>query len=88
MQSSQMCVQRRWGSDYTQQEDKQGSRQYLQPFAGCNHILILKVITAVAANRDVTISIPKEIPTKIKAGGQAILTEHPVTGARFLSDSF
>jgi hypothetical protein len=79
-----MCVQRRWGSKYTQQEDEQGSRQYLQPFARCKHIQILKVITAVTANRDVTISIPKEIPTKIKAAGQAILTEHPVSGAGFL----
>jgi hypothetical protein len=69
---------------YTQQDTEQGSRQYLQPFAGCRHIQILEVITAVTANRNVTVSIYKKIQTKIKAGGQAILTEHPVSGTHFL----
>jgi hypothetical protein len=71
-------------SRYTQQEDEQGSRQYLQQFAGCKHIRILKAITAVAANRDVTISIFTKVPTKIKTEGKAILTEHPLSGAHII----
>jgi hypothetical protein len=44
-------------------------------------------VTAIAADRNIAISFFEEVPTLIKARGQAILTEHPVSGA-YVVDSF
>jgi hypothetical protein len=44
-------------------------------------------VAAVAADRNITVSFFKEVPTQIKAGGQAMLREHPQSGA-FIEDSF
>jgi len=37
-QSSQKCIQRRFGGRYTQQETEQRLEQYLHPVEGCRHI--------------------------------------------------
>jgi hypothetical protein len=42
---------------------------------------------AVAADRNITVSLFKDVPTQIKERGQAMLTEHPVSGA-FIEDWF
>jgi hypothetical protein len=37
-------------------------------------------VTAVTANRNIALRFFKEVPTQIKARGQAMLTEHPLSG--------
>jgi len=44
-------------------------------------------VTAITADRNVTVSFFNDVPTQIKAGGQAMLTEHPLSGA-FLETRF
>jgi hypothetical protein len=44
-------------------------------------------VTAIAADRNIALSFFKEVSTQMKAGGQAMLTEHPLSGADF-EDSF
>jgi hypothetical protein len=45
------------------------------------------LVAAVTTDQDISVNFFKETPTQIKARGQAILTEHPLSGA-FMIDSF
>jgi len=86
-QSSQTWIHWWFGPRYTQQVTEQGSLQYLQPFEGCRHIRVCKIVATQVADRDMTVCDFTVIPGKIKTRGQTMLTIHSISGT-FVKDSF